>query len=136
MNSKKISILGAGKSGKSCARLALKMGYEVILSDISNNVKFENSNKLTLELGGHSDKILESDFIVVSPGINIRQCYLKRFLKRNENKIITDLDIFSNYIKSNQIISVTGTNGKSTTCKLLKEVFTLDDFFPGVTPQV
>jgi len=63
------------------------------------------------------------DFIVVSPGINIRECYLKNFLVKNKAKIITDLDIFYNFNKNSQIISVTGTNGKSTTCKLLEVVF-------------
>ena len=68
MNNKKISILGAGKSGKSWARLALKMGYKVILSDITNNVDFEDSDNLVLDLGGHSNKILDSDFIIISHG--------------------------------------------------------------------
>ena len=34
------------------------------------------------------------DFVVISPGINIKKCYLKNFLKKNFKKIVTDLDIF------------------------------------------
>ena len=48
---------------------------------------------------------------------------MRKFLKKNNHKIITDLDIFFYFNKTSQIISVTGTNGKSTTCKLLREVF-------------
>lgn len=65
---------------------------------------------------------------MLSPGINIRKCYLKRFLKKNSHKIISDLDIFFYFNRTSQIISVTGTNGKSTTCKLLEEVFSKDGY--------
>jgi len=132
MNSKKISILGAGKSGKSCARLALKMGYEVILSDISNNVKFENYNKLTLELGGHSDKILESDFIVVSPGISSEISIIKKAQKL-EIPIISEIE-FASWFTNSNILAVTGSNGKSTTVSMIHQILSganCDSFLGG-----
>ena len=45
------------------------------------------------------------------------------FLSINRKKVITDLDIFNNCYKTNRVISITGTNGKSTTCKILEEIF-------------
>ena len=62
------------------------------------------------------------EHIVISPGIDIKKCNLKSFLSSNKNKIITDLDLF--YFKNikNVKITITGTNGKSTTSKLLYEV--------------
>ena len=68
-------------------------------------------------------KILdETDWIILSPGINIERSRLKKKLKKNRHKIITDLDIF--YIKNINIksIVVTGSNGKSTTCKIIESV--------------
>ena len=62
------------------------------------------------------------DYIVISPGINIDKCTLKSFLKKNRNKIYTDLDIFYSHYSKNVIIAITGTNGKSTTAKLLSEI--------------
>ena len=62
------------------------------------------------------------DIIILSPGINIDKCKLSKFLKKNYNKIYTDLDIFYEFNK-NDCITITGTNGKSTTCQLLYEVF-------------
>ena len=59
------------------------------------------------------------DYIVVSPGININKCNLQNYLKKNSKKIITDLDIFYSSYKKNKIITITGTNGKSTTAKIL-----------------
>ena len=68
-------------------------------------------------------KILNSNFdkIILSPGIDINKCKLSKFLKKNYDKIYTDLDIFSYFFKNN-CITITGTNGKSTTCQLLYEV--------------
>ena len=68
-------------------------------------------------------KILKSKFdqIILSPGINIDKCKLTKFLKKNFNKIYSDLDVFYSFYK-NDCITITGTNGKSTTCQLMYEV--------------
>jgi len=56
------------------------------------------------------------DYIVLSPGISlIKNKKLSKFKK----KIITDIDLFYLTKKQSKTIVVTGTNGKSTTSKLL-----------------
>ena len=60
------------------------------------------------------------DKIIISPGIDIKNCKLSRTLKKNFSKIYTDLDVFYSFYK-NRSITVTGTNGKSTTAKILHE---------------
>ena len=62
------------------------------------------------------------DYIFISPGININKCKLTNFLQKNKNKIVSDLDIFYKSYPACKKIAITGTNGKSTTCKLLHEV--------------
>ena len=44
------------------------------------------------------------------------------FIKKNENQTITDLDIFYINNLKNKKITITGTNGKSTTSKLLYHI--------------
>ena len=63
-----------------------------------------------------------TDFIVLSPGISLKKAKLKKKLIKNRHKIITDLDLF--YLLNPEIktIVVTGTNGKSTTCKILEHI--------------
>ena len=63
------------------------------------------------------------DHIIISPGIDVNKCLLKKYLKKNLNKINTDLDIFYSLYGKNKSITITGTNGKSTTAKILYEVF-------------
>jgi len=64
---------------------------------------------------------IKFDIIIISPGINIFNCKLSKFLKLNKKKIYTDLDVFFTFYK-NKCITITGTNGKSTTAKILYEV--------------
>jgi len=118
---KKIAIYGMGLTGRSTARALKKLGAQVLCWDDNTKVrkKLKNFdfpfNKFWL------DKKLV-DNIVVSPGIDISKCKIKKFLKRNLNKIITDLDIFFDLNKDALIVSITGTNGKSTTCKIIEKI--------------
>ena len=106
---KKILIYGLGKSGLSVLEF-LKKDNEITTHD--DKIKTD------------SKKIIKRrfDYIIISPGIDVNKCNLSKFLKNNSKKIYTDLDIFYNHHKDNKKITITGTNGKSTTAKILYDV--------------
>ena len=106
---KKILIYGLGKSGLSVLKF-LKKDNEITTFD--DKIKVDNK-KITK---------IKFDYIIISPGIDINKCNLSKFLKNNSKKIYTDLDIFYNHHKKNNKITITGTNGKSTTAKILYDV--------------
>ncbi len=116
---KKILIYGFGKSGIACFNFLKKNNICIIFDDNKKNIPAKFKKKLT---NIHKLQTVNFDFIVLSPGIDIKKCKISSFLRRNRAKIITELDIFAinypNIIK----ITITGTNGKSTTSKLLYEV--------------
>ena len=116
---KKILIYGLGKSGLSAFKF-LKKNNEIILYDDKKETCHKEFKKNFLSY----KKILNQkiDFIVISPGIDINKCNLSKFLKINFKKIYTDLDIFYSHHKSNRKITITGTNGKSTTAKILYDI--------------
>ena len=60
------------------------------------------------------------DFIVLSPGISLIR---NKKLKKYKKKIISDMDLFYLFKNRPKSIVVTGTNGKSTTCKLIAHLF-------------
>ena len=119
---KKIAIYGMGLTGNSAAKK-----FKTLKANIScwdDNVKIRKKiKKFTVDrFWLKKDPV---DNIVISPGIDINKCKLKKFLKKNLNKIITDLDIFFEIHKDKLIISITGTNGKSTTCKIIEKILKL-----------
>ena len=69
-----------------------------------------------------SQHLNSTDYIIVSPGISLKKAKLKKKLIKNKHKIITDLDLFYLLYPKIKSIVVTGTNGKSTTCKILEHV--------------
>jgi len=103
---KKILVYGMGKTGLSVFKF-LKKKNEITMHDDKIIV---NNKKITKT---------KFDYIIISPGIDINKCNLSKFLKSNSKKIYTDLDIFYNNHKENNKITITGTNGKSTTAQIL-----------------
>tara|TARA_B100001250_G_scaffold330741_1_gene295699 strand:- start:511 stop:1803 length:1293 start_codon:yes stop_codon:yes gene_type:complete len=114
LKNKNFLIYGYGKSGFAAHNYLKKNNKTLIYDD---NIKL---NKFFISL--KKIKSTKFDYIVLSPGIDINRCKLKNYLKKNKRKIITDLDIFYLNYPNNLKITITGTNGKSTTAKLLFEI--------------
>ncbi|MDB3886441.1 UDP-N-acetylmuramoyl-L-alanine--D-glutamate ligase [Candidatus Pelagibacter sp.] len=116
---KKILIYGLGKSGITSYKF-LKNIAKVYLFD--DNLKKKINSKLNQRLQNIKEvSKIKFDKIIISPGIDIHSCKLVKILKKNLSKIYTDLDVFYSFYK-NKSITITGTNGKSTTAKILHEV--------------
>ena len=115
---KKILIYGLGKTGLSSLKF-LKNKAEIFVHD-DDFSKFKN---LRIKNTISYKNILKQNFdqIILSPGIDINKCKLSKFLKKNHSKIYSDLDVFYSFYK-NECITITGTNGKSTTCQLMYKV--------------
>ena len=116
---KKILIYGLGKSGVSSYKF-LKNKADLYLFDDNEKKDIKLKSNLRHNTLKEISKI-NFDKIIISPGINISKCKLSKTLKKNSSKIYTDLDIFYSFHK-NKSITVTGTNGKSTTAQILYEV--------------
>ncbi|MDR3222619.1 MAG: UDP-N-acetylmuramoylalanine--D-glutamate ligase [Methanobrevibacter sp.] len=127
----KVSVVGLGVEGKKAIKSLLEHGYEVYGTDLSLDVDISDivkygeeksdgvnlkSKLLTIDLGINDiDKILSSDGILISPGL----WETKLANKLKSNKLISDILIKH---KSLPTIGITGTNGKTTTVLMLKEI--------------
>ena len=116
---KKILIYGLGKSGLSTFRFLKNKSNIFLYDDNQSNIKALKIKKNLINFKNILK--LEFDHIILSPGIDINKCKLSKFLKKNYNKVFSDLDVFYSFYK-NDCITITGTNGKSTTCKIMYEV--------------
>ena len=115
-------ILGAGESGVGAALLAKKLGHTVFVSDkgkINDNYKAElEQNAIPNEEGEHTLKrILEADQVIKSPGIPDHIALIKE-IKANDIPVISEIEFASRHTDA-KIIGITGSNGKTTTTKLL-----------------
>jgi len=118
---KKIAIYGMGITGFSAAQAFQRLKAKVSCWDDNKKIrkKLKNLNFSVNKFWLNSNLI---DTIVISPGIDIDKCKIKNYLKKNSKKIITDLDLFFELNKDSLMISITGTNGKSTTCKIIEKI--------------
>ena len=116
---KKILVYGLGKSGISTYKF-LKKSSDVYLFDDNHRINFKSNQKI---ISLKKIKKINFDRIIISPGIDISNCKLSKFLNNNLLKIHTDLDVLFSFY-DNKSITITGTNGKSTTAKILHDVLT------------
>lgn len=112
---KKVLIMGYGKSGKAVEKVLKKINVEYLIYDVNHKVSG----------GGYcyklNKKIIESiDLIVVSPGIDIKNKYIVMAEKMGI-KVIGELE-FGYWFTDSPVIAITGTNGKTTTTKLVNEI--------------
>ena len=122
-NNKKILIYGLGLSGKACLKY-LEKNNNITVYDDNNFLKNRKNKNFFLNKNIIVQK--KFDYIVLSPGIDIKNCKLKSFLFKNKKIIITELDIFYLIFPKNVKITITGTNGKSSTCQMLYNIFKIN----------
>ena len=116
---KNFLIYGFGKSGYASYKFLCKKNDCKIIDDNKKNIPSKYSHKT---INHKQLKKNNFDYIVISPGIDVNKCSLSRYLKKNSSKVITELDIFYLSYPNIKKITITGTNGKSTTSKLLYDV--------------
>lgn len=124
LSGKKIGIVGLGKTGFSAAHALQSQGVEVSVWDDSEE-KREQSGFPILNLAQS-----KPDFLLWSPGIahyGDKAHPLALQAKELNIPLVCDIDLFCHAV-SQDILAVTGTNGKSTTTALIAH--TLKQFRP------
>ena len=117
-------VYGLGITGRSVINFFKEnkiKSYQVWDDNIKNLYKKKRPSNLKEVLG-------KVNYIVLSPGININKSKHKNQLIKYKNKIITDIDLLFLSKKNFKSVVVTGTNGKSTTCKIIYHVLKKNKF--------
>ena len=140
MSSKgKIVILGAGESGYGSAVLAMKLGYEVFVSD-SGVIKeayrdLMDVKGINFEEGTHSESlILDAVEVIKSPGIPDKAEIVTKIKSKNI-PVISEIEFAGRYTNSKKIC-ITGTNGKTTTTLLTYHILQKAGIHVGLAGNV
>lgn len=123
-SNKIVTIIGLSeRTGIAVAEKMRKLGANIIISDIktADQLKPQLSilkkyDNIQYDLGGHSDKILETDLIVLSPGVPSNLDIIKK-AKEKGIEVISEIELAFRLTEAN-IIGITGTNGKTTVTSL------------------
>jgi len=118
-----IGIIGMARSGMAAARLIKRVGGKPFISDIKPAEKMESevhelkTFNITFETGVHSDRLLQSDFVILSPGIP-QETEIVEKIKMAGIPIFSEIELAS-WLCRGKIIAITGSNGKTTTTSLI-----------------
>jgi UDP-N-acetylmuramoylalanine--D-glutamate ligase len=110
---KRVTVIGAAKSGIAAAALLAGKGAQVTLSDLRMEVPDANplrARHVALELGGHKTETFTSaDLIVMSPGVPPEQPAIQAARDRGV-PIIGEIELASWWLQG-RVIAITGTKG-------------------------
>ena len=127
LKGKKVSIIGAVRSGIGAAKLVKKVGGIPFVSDMAADSKIKDSvamlksENISFETEIHSEKVYNCDLMVVSPGVPGDSAVVK-FAKEKNIKMISEIELAYHYCNG-KVIAITGTNGKTTTTSLCGYLF-------------
>jgi UDP-N-acetylmuramoylalanine--D-glutamate ligase len=116
----RVVVVGAARSGIAAAKLLVRRGASVVLTDVKDRLDAEaelGEAGVELELGGHTVETLRNaDLIVLSPGVPLSQPQIAA-ARTAGVLVIGELELASRWLKG-RLIAITGTKGKSTTTTL------------------
>ncbi|WP_429971259.1 UDP-N-acetylmuramoyl-L-alanine--D-glutamate ligase [Fructilactobacillus sp. Tb1] len=123
---KNVLVFGAGLSGTNAAKLLVKLGANVTLTDAKSAADIADYDELVKSgvkvVAGDSPLSLldNTDLMVKNPGINYDVPLVKEAEKKNI-PVIVEIELASE-IADAQLIGVTGSNGKTTTTTMIWEM--------------
>ncbi len=119
LNGRHVVVVGAGKSGRAAARLALDHGASVTLADLREAADFPDAaNELEkrgvrLHPGGHPAALLQQvDLVVLSPGVPV-DIDMAGEARARGIPVWGEVELAARFTEG-RVIGISGSNGKST----------------------
>lgn len=124
---KNVIVLGLAKSGYNAALLLKKLNANVIVNDGKTpedmtDIRHLESMGITVITGYHPDDLINNrvDYLVKNPGIPYENKIVQQACEL-DIPVITDVEL-AYLVSPAPIVSITGSNGKTTTTTLISEM--------------
>lgn len=130
---KEVLVIGLGISGVSTIKALDKLGARISVSDSKSEEELKDilgelkDIKIKKYLNDIDFSLSDIDLLVKSPGVPPTAKIVKKAIEANI-EIITDIELGYRLSPTDNIIAITGTNGKTTTTILTGEIFE-DDLY-------
>src|SRR6266849_9282832 len=105
VSGKRVTVIGAARSGVAVAQLLSTNGAHVFVTDSSPAEKLQSqipnlqSARIEFETGHHSDRVFDADLIVLSPGVP-SNAPVVREAKRRRLRIVSEIEAASWFCKA------------------------------------
>lgn len=124
----KVTVVGAGRSGRAAASLAARDGGVVCLMDADPRAVPDveraqiKAQGIKIRTGTHrAEDFADTQLVILSPGIPVHK--IASLLPRPDSTpVISELELALGRVHE-PIIALTGTNGKTTTVSLISHIF-------------
>lgn len=127
LKNKKILVVGLKRSGVALCKFLSGQKAEIVVTDMADNENLSSYTHairdldVTLELGGHKDDTFETpDLIILSPGVPHTIGPVQNARAKGV-PVVGEMEFASWFIEED-IVAVSGTNGKTTVTELLGEM--------------
>ena len=127
LKGKHIVIAGAARSGVAAAILLKNKGALPFVSDSGKMIP-ASAERLTesgieFEANQHSERALNGEFLVVSPGVPTSSTIVQHYLSNNR-PVFSEIELAS-WFNDSPTVAVTGSNGKTTVANWLAHTWKL-----------
>ncbi len=128
----RVTVVGLAKSGVAAARLAVRQGARVTVTDrrgaadLTRPLATLAGLDVRPVLGGHDPADFEgADLVVASPGVPLAIPEIARARARGV-PVWGEIELGASFLGRTPVVAITGTNGKSTTTALAGALFARD----------
>lgn len=116
-----VIVLGAGRSGRAAAALALREGALVTVHDGSDSVTgLAEGVEAVAGANVSTGEASRCDLLVISPGIDGESDFVKAYAN-NAGEMIGEIELAYRFYQG-KVVAITGTNGKTTTTELVQRM--------------
>ena len=124
LKEKKVLIIGLARSGMAAIRLLHEIGVQdITLSDRSEIKDRTYLDEIGVKIVGQDDAVFEGDYdlVIKNPGVPPVSPFIRRLHERGI-PVITEIELAYQTAARQHYITITGTNGKTTTTTLVYEI--------------